>query len=310
MVLCVDIHSKPDHWQNVFEDLWTNLLDQGDKVDTKDLNSTGADVKLCLSDGQITLHRSRLVKFTTLLDFANDKELRDYADPWGCLTLILPHFNIKAALALGRLMYCGDSGNVTSCVMQEVNSVIRPEFGGVSSVKPPQHSKVHDKESKKVPSENQKNETISSIPKAKEPEVQSPLNGQQEIIAEFRKILQTKASVAAGLPSSRKTLNNNDSKTSQQTAQDSKTFKEISYGLAAANDDFDAFVDIIGDVIVSSPENASKDEDCDIVMDEVESMTSDNITYDHHQNSTTNKTAGLATNSIFSLYYFAWMKNW
>ena len=296
MVLCVDIHSKPDHWQNVFEDLWTNILDQGDKVDTKDLNSTGADVKLCLSDGQIKLHSSRLVKFTTLLDFVYDKELHDYADPWGCLTLILPHFNIKAALALGRLMYCGDSGNVTSCVMQEVNSVIRPEFGGVSSVKPPQHSKVNDKESKKVPSENQKNETISSIPKTK--------------IAEFRKILQTKASVAAGLPSSRKPLNNNDSKISPQTAQDSKTFKEISYGLAAANDDFDAFVDIIGDVIVSSPENASKDEGCDIVMDEVEFMTSDNITYDHHQNSTTNKAAGLATNSIFSLYYFAWMSNW
>jgi len=87
--------------------------------------------------------------------------------------------------------------------------------------------------------------------------VQSPLSGQQEIIAEFRKILQTKTSVAAGLPSSRKPLNNNDSKTSHQTAQDFKRFKEISYGLAAANDDFDAFVDIIGDVIVSSPDNAS-----------------------------------------------------
>ena len=125
MVCIVGLNSSNGHWPNVYEDLWANLQD---KANYKSPSlGIGTDVKLCLSDGKISLHRSKLIKFTTLLDFSYE-DLNNAMDPWGVVTLILPNFRMESALALGRLIYCGDSGYVTNRVKKEISSVLRPEL--------------------------------------------------------------------------------------------------------------------------------------------------------------------------------------
>ena len=81
MACKVVFYSPAGHWKHIFDDMWTNLLHQAN-LHRRETNSTGADVKLCLSDGKILLHQAKLVKFTTILDFAKDK-ICDYTDPWG-----------------------------------------------------------------------------------------------------------------------------------------------------------------------------------------------------------------------------------
>ena len=126
MTCNVVFYSPSGHWTNVFEDLWTNLLNSA-QSHRGIPNHTGADVELCLSGGKILLHSLQIVKFTTILDFAKDK-LQDYVDPWGILTLVMPHFKMETLEALGRLMYCGDSGNVSEEVMQDINGILKPEY--------------------------------------------------------------------------------------------------------------------------------------------------------------------------------------
>ena len=123
-------YSPSGHWTNVFEDLWTNLLNSA-QLHRGIPNHTGADVELCLSGGKILLHSLQIVKFTTILDFAKDK-LQDYVDPWGILTLVMPHFKMETLEALGRLMYCGDTGYMSEGMMQDIKGILRPEYGGKS----------------------------------------------------------------------------------------------------------------------------------------------------------------------------------
>ena len=79
----------------------------------------------------IAFHCSRVIKFTTLLDFAQAEGFSDYLDPWGHVTLVLPHLKLESAQALGRLLYCGDTGRVPKHVLDNIKSIIRFEYGGV-----------------------------------------------------------------------------------------------------------------------------------------------------------------------------------
>ena len=86
---------------------------------------------LCCSDGKIALHRTRLQKFTVLLDILEDgPDLNQLTDPYPSLTLVLPHMKLEVIHALSKLIYCGDSGNLTQEVMGEIITIIRPEYGG------------------------------------------------------------------------------------------------------------------------------------------------------------------------------------
>ena len=157
MTCNVVFYSPSGHWTNVFEDLWTNLLNSA-HLQTGKPNYSGADVKLCLGDGKILLHRLQLVKFTTMLDFAKDK-LQDYVDPWGILTLVMPHFKMETLQALGRLMYCGDSGYMSEGVMQDIKGILRPEYGGKSNNEAGLLSRVINTRSKR--SSGLENESVS-----------------------------------------------------------------------------------------------------------------------------------------------------
>ena len=125
MVCKVGLNSLNGHWPNIYEDLWANLQDKANYKSPA--LGLGTDVKLCLSDGKISLHRSKLMKFTTLLDFSYE-DLNNAMDPWGIVTLILPNFKMESAKALGRLIYCGDSGFLNNKVKKEISSVLRPKF--------------------------------------------------------------------------------------------------------------------------------------------------------------------------------------
>ena len=117
-----------DHWYTIFEDLWSILIENPSPFG---VNPTAPDVSLCCSDGKVNMHRHQLKKFTVLLDLEDIEKLPEYlTDPWGHLTLILPNLKIEVLLALGRLIYCGDSGNLSHEAMQEIVRIIRPEFGG------------------------------------------------------------------------------------------------------------------------------------------------------------------------------------
>ena len=94
-------------------------------MENSHLNATGANVILSLEDGMIAFHCSRVIKFTTLLDFAQAEGFSDYLDPWGHVTLVLPHLKLESAQALGRLLYCGDTGRVPKHILDDIKSIIR-----------------------------------------------------------------------------------------------------------------------------------------------------------------------------------------
>ena len=124
----ISFQGMDGHWVSIFENLWRSVFTSSP---ISNLNPTGADVVLCCSDGKIALHRTRLQKFTVLLDMLEDgQDLNQLTDPYGSLTLVLPHLKLEVIHALSKLIYCGDSGNLTQEVMSEIITIIRPEYGG------------------------------------------------------------------------------------------------------------------------------------------------------------------------------------
>ena len=123
------------HWTNVYQDLWSILVTTSPAVST---GLVGTNIILCCSDGKIALHQARIDKFTVLLDsLKSELCLEELADPWGNLVLVLPHLKMEVVHALGRLIYCGDSGDLKKEIMQELMDIIRPEFGGNKRVQKP-----------------------------------------------------------------------------------------------------------------------------------------------------------------------------
>ena len=119
-----------DHWSMIFTGLWSQLANPSTKAVFPEQNPTGPNVTLCCSNGKVAMHRTHLKKFTILLDIVDDITWAECVNPWGAITLILPQHTTEVLQALGRLIYCGDSGNLTGDVMQEIVKIIRPEFGG------------------------------------------------------------------------------------------------------------------------------------------------------------------------------------
>ena len=61
------------------------------------------------------------------------QDLSECTDPWGNLTIVLPHLETGVLHALCRLIYCGDSGGLTCDGMNDILGIIRPEYGGTSA---------------------------------------------------------------------------------------------------------------------------------------------------------------------------------
>ena len=54
----------------------------------------------------------------------------EVTDPWGTVTIVVPHLKMESIQALSRLLYCGNSGNLSNVIMEEILNYVRPEFGG------------------------------------------------------------------------------------------------------------------------------------------------------------------------------------
>ena len=62
----------------------------------------------------------------------------ELTDPWGTVTIVLPHLRMESIQALSRLLYCGNSGNLSNVIMEEILNYVRPEFGGFKQNKAPE----------------------------------------------------------------------------------------------------------------------------------------------------------------------------
>ena len=63
------------------------------------------------------------------LFFSRDN-MPEVTDPWGTVTIVVPHLKMESIHALSRLLYCGNSGNLSNVIMEEILNYVRPEFGG------------------------------------------------------------------------------------------------------------------------------------------------------------------------------------
>ena len=70
--------------------------------------------------------------------FFSQENMPELTDPWGTVTIVLPHLRMESIQALSRLLYCGNSGNLSNVVMEEILSYVRPEFGGFKQNKAPE----------------------------------------------------------------------------------------------------------------------------------------------------------------------------
>ena len=124
---------KGDHWTRIFQDLWDQTSTF--QPEGRPISQTGANVQLCCSDGRAVFHVGPLLKFTNLLDFAfGESKFDQFQDPFGNVTILVPDFNLESVNALGRLIYCGDTGTLDKDVMNEIIPLIRSEYGNLSLV--------------------------------------------------------------------------------------------------------------------------------------------------------------------------------
>ena len=89
----------------------------------------GTDVQISCSDGKIFFHQVALRKFTNILDFATSDEVHQLKDPWGTLTIVVPHLKMEVLTPLGEFIYRGETGKVSNSALQNVLAYIRPELG-------------------------------------------------------------------------------------------------------------------------------------------------------------------------------------
>ena len=99
------------HWSAVHEEVWS-MVSQATNMDMAE-SITGTNIQLAGKDGKMFFHQDKLLKFTNILDFANEDKLLELADPWGTLTIVMPWVKMEVFQALGRLVYMGDSGNLS-----------------------------------------------------------------------------------------------------------------------------------------------------------------------------------------------------
>ena len=102
------------HWTEIYEHLWGQIHQSSTfQSESQPYNQTGANVQICCSDGKAIFHVDRLLQFTNLLDFALEEENLDHhQDPFGNMTILTPHLQLESVNALGRLIYCGETGQL------------------------------------------------------------------------------------------------------------------------------------------------------------------------------------------------------
>ena len=146
---------KGDHWTRIFQDLWDQIYQTSTfQPEGRPISQTGANVQLCCSDGRAVFHIDPLLKFTNLLDFAvGESMLEQFHDPFGNVTILVPDFNLESVNALGRLIYCGDTGTLDKDVMNEIIPLIRSEYGNLSLVIKDSKSKCDVKKVRREESE-------------------------------------------------------------------------------------------------------------------------------------------------------------
>ena len=110
---------------NINEDLWKIIANQTSASG----NAVGTDVQISCSDGKIFFHQVALRKFTNILDFATSDEVHQLKDPWGTLTIVVPHLKMEVLTTLGEFIYRGETGKVSNAALQNVLAYIRPELG-------------------------------------------------------------------------------------------------------------------------------------------------------------------------------------
>ena len=115
-----------EHWQGLFEGLCSSTEKGTDHL----FHPAGADVILSCKGGKVFVHKKILAKFTVLLDLIKGSGLAECSDPFGVLTIVLPDLDFTVLQALCRLIFIGDSGNLTSEGMSDIVGIIRPEYGG------------------------------------------------------------------------------------------------------------------------------------------------------------------------------------
>ena len=156
---------------NINEDLWKIIANQNSAGG----NAVGTDVQISCSDGKISLHQVALRKFTNILDFATSDEVHQLKDPWGTLTLVVPHLKMEVLTTLGEFIYRGETGKVSNAALQNVLAFIRPEFGGSMEVIP---QNVQDWEGKALPKNKARNKTSGAKRKPHDEVFENlPLNG-------------------------------------------------------------------------------------------------------------------------------------
>ena len=70
-----------------------------------------------------------LRKFTNILDFATSDEVHQLKDPWGTLTIVVPHLKMEVLTTLGEFIYRGETGKVSNAALKNVLAYIRPKLG-------------------------------------------------------------------------------------------------------------------------------------------------------------------------------------
>ena len=122
------------HWTEIYEHLWGQINQTSTfPSESQPYNQTGTNVQICCSDGRAIFHVDRLLQFTNLLDFALEEENLDHhQDPFGNMTILTPHLKLESVTALGRLIYCGDTGQIRKDTINDIIPMIRSEYGSLS----------------------------------------------------------------------------------------------------------------------------------------------------------------------------------
>ena len=137
---------------NINEDLWKIIANQNSVGG----NVVGTDVQISCSDGKIFFHQIALRKFTNILDFATSDEVHQLKDPWGTLTIVVPHLKMEVLTTLGEFIYKGETGKVSNAALQNVLAYIRPELGESIEVIP---QNVQESAGKALPKNKARNKT-------------------------------------------------------------------------------------------------------------------------------------------------------
>ena len=80
----------------------------------------------------------------------------DVTDPWGTVTIVVPHLKMESIHALSRLLYCGNSGNLSNVIMEEILNYVRPEFGGFKQNQKPISKPLKDPVSNEITKKSSK----------------------------------------------------------------------------------------------------------------------------------------------------------